>query len=665
MEFIREGGALICRRQGETLQLEPWGRNALRVRARMGRRVAEENWALTERPEPAEAEIRINGTESAVIRCGSLRAEVNGAGVLSFFRGDKLLLREYYRNYEGTISRESRCLKLVSREWKGVPGGSEHSLRLRFESTEGEKLFGMGQYQQPCLDLKGCLLELCQRNSQISVPFLLSSLGYGLLWNVPAVGQVFFGRNRMEWTFPALAQMDYWITAGNEPREILESYTAVTGRAPEFPESLMGLWQCRLRYRTQQEVLDVARRYRAEGIPIDMIIIDYFHWTVQGDWRFDPVYWPDPKAMIRELHDMGVRVMVSVWPSVDRRSRNFAPMLERGLLMRTERGAAQTYDYQGDCVQVDVFEPEAREYLWEECRKGYLELGADGFWLDNIEPDLGVYDFDHYRYAAGPALTCSNIYPQLFSRVFHEHMPPGAVALARCCWAGSQKYGNVIWSGDVPSTFEALRDQLTAGLNMGLAGIPWWTTDVGGFMTENEEDPAFRQLLVRWFQFAVYSPVLRMHGDRGPHDVPPLDDRERGGGYLPTGRPNELWSFGEEVYAILRRWHARRAALKHYLRSLFREASETGMPLLRAMFLEFSGDPRCWELSDQYMFGSRYLAAPVLEPDCFRRSVYLPAGRWRLLATGETFSGGREVEADAPLEEMPVFERLDAPPGSP
>ena len=363
-------------------------------------------------------------------------------------------------------------------------------------------------------------------------------------------------------------------------------------------------------------------------------------------------------AMIRELHDMGVRVMVSVWPTVDRRSENFAPMWERGLLMRTERGAAQTYDYQGDCVQLDLFRKETRDFLWEVCERNYKSLGVDGFWLDNAEPDLGVYDFDHYRYAKGSALRCTALYPQLFSRAFYEHMGPGSVNLIRSCWAGSQKYGNVVWSGDVPSTFEAFRDQLTAGLNMGLAGIPWWTTDIGGFMTDDVKDPAFRELLIRWFQFAVFSPVLRLHGDRGPHDIPPLDERDWGGGYLPTGQPNELWSFGEEVYAILRKWLKLRWELKPYLKELYAEASRTGAPLMRPMFWEFPEDAQCWETEDQYMFGSRYLVAPVLEAGAVSRRVYLPAGRWRLLSTGEIFDGGRTRTLPAPLEEMPVLEFL-------
>ena len=673
MLFTEKDGALICRRSGETLRLEAWGQDSLRVRATMLPVLQPEDWALTE-PVSGRAQVRVYepGTwdgdpalgkgQIARITNGRVSCAVNDKGVLSFYRDGRLFLREYYRSYDGTISRESRCLKVVNREWKGCIGGDQFSLNLKFESNNGEKLFGMGQYQQEYLDLKGTVLELAQRNSQISVPFLVSSLGYGMLWNNPAVGRVTFGKNYTEWIARATRQMDYWITVADAPKQLLANYTAVTGHAPMFPESLMGLWQCKLRYRTQDEVLTVARQYQKEGIRIDQIVIDFFHWTVQGDWKFDRTYWPDPKAMVDELHSMGIKVIVSIWPSVDRKSENFEPMMEQGLLIRTERGAAQTYDYQGDCVEIDPFNPATREYVWNVCKKNYYDLGIDAFWLDNSEPDYGVYDFENYRYAAGPALTCSCMYPQLYSRVFFDHMPTAqkgeVVNLLRCGWAGSQKYGNVIWSGDVPSTFEGFRDQLQCGLNMGLAGIPWWTTDIGGFMTDDVNDPDFRQLLIRWYQFAVYSAVLRMHGDRGPYDIPPLDDRDWGGGYLHTGQPNELWSYGEENYAIMRHYYGIRIAMHDYIASLYREASENGSPLIRTMFYEFPQDAKCWELQDQYMFGSRYLVAPILHLNQFEREVYLPEGQWKLTSDGTVYEGGQTVKVAAPIEYTPVFEKL-------
>ena len=674
MKFRTESNTLIAERGGETLKIEAWGKNSLRVRATMYDGWTGKEWALTEDPTETDADITIgqetipngDGTFSEVpcasIRNGRICATVNFAGVISFFRDGRLILREYYRCYGGTISESSRCLKLVNREWKGIIGGSEFSLTVRFDANDGEKIYGMGQYQQPGLDLKGDMLELAQRNSQISIPFMVSSLGYGMLWNNPAVGTVTFANNRTEWVARSTKQMDYWITAGEDPKEIMVNYTAVTGHAPMFPEDRMGLWQCKLRYRTQEEVLAVARRYREEGIRIDVIVIDFFHWTLQGDWKFDRKYWPDPKAMVDELHDMGIKVIVSVWPSVDRKSENFGPMTEQGLLIRTERGAAQTYDYQGDCVEIDPFNPATREYVWNVCKKNYYDLGIDAFWLDNSEPDYGVYDFDNYRYHAGPALSCSNIYPQLYSRTFFDPMSrlgkETPVNLLRCGWAGSQKYGNVIWSGDVPSTFASLREQLAAGLNIGLAGIPWWTTDIGGFMTDDVNDPDFRQLLIRWYQFAVYSAVLRMHGDRGLYNIPPLDDRDWGGGYLHTGQPNELWSYGEENYRIMKKYYDVRISMHDYIKELYREAHENGSPLIRTMFYEFPEDPHCWELQDQYMFGGKYLVAPILYLNEYERDVYLPAGVWQNVNNGEIMNGERTVRVKAPLDEIPVFIRI-------
>ncbi len=674
MQFGNENGVLTARHRGEMLRIEAWGKDSLRVRATQLPAFTDRDWALTEEAGTWQAEVVIGWEECrredgekdrkvfASITNGRIKAVVNAGGVITFYRDGKKFLQEYFRNYDGTLCRQSRCLKIVNREWKAVIGGSEYSLNVKFESNDGEKLFGMGQYQQSYMDLKGCVLELAQRNSQISVPFLVSSLGYGMLWNNPAVGQVMFGKNYTEWTARCTRQMDYWLTVADAPKQILENYTAVTGRAPHFPEDRMGLWQCKLRYRTQEEVLSIARKYQEEGIRIDQIVIDFFHWTVQGDWKFDKKYWPDPKAMVDELHSMGIKVIVSVWPSVDRRSENFQPMLDRGLLMRTERGELQTYDFQGDCVEIDVFNPETREYVWEVCKKNYYDLGIDAFWLDNSEPDLGVYDFDHYRYMEGPAMSCSNMYPQLYSRVFYDNMKAlgeeYVVNLLRCAWAGSQKYGNVVWSGDVPSTFEAFFDQVQAGLNMGLAGIPWWTTDIGGFMTDDVEDPDFHQLLIRWYEFAVYSAVLRMHGDRGPHNIPRLDERDWGGGYLFTGHDNELWSYGEENYRIMKKYYDIRISMHNYIRDLYEEASRNGSPLIRTMFYEFPEDEICWELQDQYMFGDRYLVAPIFHLNEFEREVYLPAGRWKDTRDGKEYQGGGRIRAAAPIDSIPVFERM-------
>ena len=673
MQATTEHGIFLGRHNGELLRIEAWGPDALRVRATRYPELTGHDWALTETPAPGEATIELRaGTpcvtsdtfgevESWWIENGRIACEVNPYGVLSFYRDGELLFREHYRNYVGTVSRESRCLKFTGRAYKPWTGG-DFRITTTFEARSGEKIFGMGQYQQAQVNLKGCVLDLEQRNSQVSVPFMVSNLGYGMLWNNPAVGRVTFGENITEWVAECTKELDYWLCVGDAPADILRTYTACTGRAPAFPDDLLGLWQCKLRYRTQDEVLQVARDCVARKVPIDVIVIDFFHWTRQGDWAFDPVYWPDPAAMCEELHALGIKVCVSVWPSVDKKSVHFGEMWERGLLIRTERGAIQTYEYQGDCLEIDVTNPEARAYLWDVLRTNYADFGIDMFWLDNGEPDYGVYDFDNYRYWLGPALSCSNLYPQLYSRALYDaQLADGwvkPVNLLRSAWAGSAKYGNVVWSGDVPSTFEALRDQVGCGINMGLAGIPWWTTDVGGFMTDDVRDPAFVELLLRWFEFATYTAVLRLHGDRGPFDIPALDEREFGGGYLHTGQDNEVWSYGAEAEVVMRKYLGIRAELRDYLAGLYEQASEDGSPLLRALFYEFPGDALAWEIYDEFLLGPRYLVAPVLELGAREREVYLPAGTWRDTRDGAEYAGPCAIMAEAPLDSIPVYERI-------
>ena len=652
--FEIKANTLQFSRNGETVVIYAQGQDALRVRATMNCAFDDRDWALEGAP-VGEAEIRLEG-DGAVITNGAISARVDRLGKIRFYKSGVQILEEYYRCYEYDMP-HTPSLRIVAREYKPIRGG-DYECTLRFEAQK-EKLYGMGQYQQDCLDLKGCTLELAQRNSQASVPFLLSSLGYGFLFNQPAVGRATFAKNVTEWHVESVRQLDYWITVGS-PKEILANYTALAGRAPEFPENALGLWQCKLRYRTQEEVLSVAREYHRRGIPLDVIVIDFFHWTRQGEWKFDPVYWPDPAAMVRELKSYGIRCMISVWPTVDKKSENFAEMREKGLLIRPERGS-QCFDFLGDSYLYDATNPAAQAYLWDKCRRNYFEDGIDMFWLDEAEPEYTAYDFDNYRYYLGTDLQVGNVYPVMHAKAFWDGQTAAGQKdicnLIRCVWAGSQKYGVVLWSGDIIGNFETLRDQFAAGLNVSLAGIPWWTTDIGGFFVDVTA-PGHKELLVRWFEWATFCPVLRLHGDKSPCESAPLDDRDWGGGFCHTGRDNELWSYGEDVYEILKHYVGVREQLKPYLKQVMREASENGSPVMRAMFYEFPDDPACWETDEQYMFGSRYLVAPVLYAGMTEREVYLPAGEWKNMATGEVLAGGQKVTVAAPLEVIPVFERV-------
>ena len=654
-----EKNRIVFHYDAEELWVEPWGENSLRVRATKNSEMPDRNWALKEL---ADTGAVLRETEDgAEIINGKIRAAVSRAGKIFIYnQKNEVLLEEYWRNRRNVLDPKCSAIEVEAREFKPNIGGDYH-LTMRFESQDPEeKIYGMGQYQQPYLNLKGADLELAHRNSQASVPFMISSRGYGLLWNNPSIGRAVFGRNIMSFEAYATKGLDYWVTAGDTPAEIEEAYASVTGTVPMMPEYGLGFWQCKLRYQTQEELLEVAREYKRRNLPIDLIVIDYFHWPKQGEWKFDPVYWPDPEGMIRELKEMGIELMVSIWPTVDRESENYEEMLEKGYLIRTERGYRTGLDFQGATVHYDATNPRARDYLWSKIKKNYYEKGIRVFWLDEAEPEYTAYDFDNYRYYLGTDLEIGNIYPVEYARNFYEGMEKegqkNIVNLLRCAWAGSQKYGALVWSGDIASSFGSMRNQLAAGLNMGLAGIPWWTTDIGGFHGGNPDDPDFRELFVRWFQWGTFCPVMRLHGDREPRQ-PQVGTT--GGASCRSGAANEVWSYGEEVYEICKKYLKMRELMRDYTRDLMREAHEKGTPVMRTLFYEFPEDKEAWNVEDEYLYGSQVLVAPVLEAKARERKIYLPGENtlWQDSETGEEFYGGSWINRSVTLDSMPVFIR--------
>lgn len=658
MRFSIKDNILVYHYDAETIWLQPWGPNSLRVRATKNAEMTADDWALAIPQESTTPDITL-GEDAASITNGAITATISKYGKLRFIREDgTILLDEYLRNRKDKHADYCSALDIDAREFQPNIGGDYH-LRMHFVSEPEERIYGMGQYQQPYLNLKGTDLELAQRNSQATVPFMISSLGYGFLWNNPAVGRVVFGKNITTWEAYATKQLDYWITAGDTPAQIEEAYAGVAGTVPMMPDYAMGFWQCKLRYQTQDELLNIAREYKRRGLPIDVIVIDYFHWPLQGDWRFDPEYWPDPDAMIKELQEMGIELMVSIWPTVDYRSENYAEMLEKGYLVRTERGFRIVMDFQGNTIHYDATNPEAREYVWQKAKKNYYDKGIRVFWLDEAEPEYTIYDFDNYRYYLGPNLQIGNIYPEMYAQTFYEGMTAegqeNVINLLRCAWAGSQKYGALVWSGDIHSSFASLRNQLAAGLNMGIAGIPWWTTDIGGFHGGNPDDPAFQELLVRWFEFGAFCPVMRLHGEREPLKEPM---GKEGGAACVSGADNEIWSFGEENYPILKSYLELRQHMKPYITELMQAAHEKGSPVMRPLFYDASEDPKAWEVEDEFMFGPDVLVAPILYADARERAVYLPTGStWTNHWTGESVQGGQTVTVPAPMSQIPVFTR--------
>ena len=646
--FRQQDGALIWEYKNEILLVEPWGKDSARVRITRNAVIRDDlPGGLLPRIRTF-MNIEINDSV-AVLRNGLLQVEVSSQGALRFINTQTGM--EVLRDQQPEVE----FIGPAAREFKPV-GGDLYHIEAWFAPNDDERLYGLGQLQHGHLNQKGCVIDLMQRNSKVAIPFMLSNQGYGFLWHHPGVGRVELGVNGTRWVAEAARQIDLWITVGNTPADVLSNYADATGHAPLLPEWAAGFWQCKLRYKTQDEILKVAHEHKKRGLPMDVIVVDYFHWTMQGDWKFDPSCWPDPGAMVRELNDLGIKVMVSIWPTVNAMSENYAEMDARGYLVRSERGVDPQRFFVDNVPEgrvylhfYDATHPGARRFLWDLCRENYYKYGVKVWWLDACEPEINPVDPDNLRYYAGSGMEVTNIYPLMNQQTFYEGMrsegEDDIITLCRSAWVGSQRYGAALWSGDIASTFEALQWQVRAGLNAGLTGIPWWTTDIGGFHGGDPTTPYFRELIVRWFQYGVFCPLFRLHGNR----LPFVDD---------TGADNEVWTFGEPTYQIIKEVLFLRERLRPYIMEQMQLAHEKGIPPMRPLFFDFPGDTQSWWVEDQFMFGPDILVAPVLHQGVTQREVYLPAeSSWTDAWTGDSLNGGQTFIAEAPLERIPVFLR--------
>ena len=651
MTFRQQDHALIWEMAQEKIKIEPWGPEAFRVRGTLNGQIGADDPLSALLPLVApEPQINI-GAAQASIQNGNLTAQITSHGTVRFVNNQtgKEIIAETWQKFPQP-----------ERRFKDM-GGDHFRVQLKFKAYDREKFYGLGQHKHGKLDQKGCVIDLLQLNSKVSIPFVLSNRGYGFFWNNPAVGRVELGENHTRWIAESTRKLDYWITLGDTPAEITERYADVTGHTPELPEWAAGFWQCKLRYQSQDEILSVARSYKERGLPLSVIVIDYFHWTLQGEWRFEPKDWPDPTGMVRELEEMGIKVMISVWPTVNGVSENYAEMRERGMLIETNRGFPAHWNLTDSNAPglptpvyfYDATNPEAREYFWKQIEKGYHQHGIKVFWLDACEPEMYPTDPENLRYHLGNGLAVTNIYPRMQAQAFFEGLQSAGedeiITLCRSAWAGSQKYGAAVWSGDIASTFVELQAQVRAGLNIGLSGIPWWTTDIGGFHGGDPQSPYFQELIVRWFQFGVFCPLFRLHGNRLPADL----DK-----YWLSGGPNEVWSFGDTAYEIITQILQLRERLRPYIIEQMNAAHEKGTPPMRPLFYDFPVDETAWTIEDQFMFGPDLLVAPILFEGATGRQVYVPAGNsWRSPWSGESFEGGQWLSVEAPLDRIPLFLR--------
>ncbi len=526
----------------------------------------------------------------------------------------------------------------IPRTYEPVELNGDHTYRVtdRFSPSATEALYGLGQHQSGMFNYRGATVELGQNNTDVAIPLLISSKGYGLMWNTAAL-TYFDNRFPLEMKLTSIAgkSIDYYFLYGPEIDAILHEYRTMTGHAPLLPKWAYGFFQSKDRYVSLDEIRNIAQRYRQEHIPLDAMVQDWFWWKTEGDPIFNSNY-HDVAQDLDALHKEHVHAMISVWGLLDPASETYKILDQKHEMV----SGAHVYD---------ATNPEARDIYWERLPGKLLQEGWDAFWLDSAEPEeywphMGDAILSSRQLAIGNGAEFTNIFPLVHTLGVQDHWraqnsSKRVFLLTRSAFLGQQRVGATVWSGDVYGTYWGLSHQIPAGLNFALSGFPYWTTDIGGYWPPHDDpiaDPAFQELYARWFEYGTFCPIFRTHGHR-PH--------------------NELWSF-DKVEPILVGYDKLRYRLMPYIYSLAWKVTSDDYTIQRPLVMDWRGDPNTWNLGDQFMFGPAILVNPVLKADATKRSVYLPAAAaWYDFWTGKSLTGGHEIEADAPLDRIPLFVR--------
>ena len=519
---------------------------------------------------------------------------------------------------------------------------------LRYALSADDHFYGMGQPDQLVdhldFDHRGHVRDVWNHHSPPATtifPWLLSLRGYGLLVDNPSRAEWDLGHSDPA-SFSYRARgggLQYYIFFGPELQRVMHAYFELTGFPPLPPRWIFGLLQSRYGYRNRRELEAVAETFRAKSLPCDALILDVFWFKEMGDLAFDPIDWPDAREMISLLKQNGFRTMVIEEPYLTLKSRNYPEAFSRGYLARHYDGTAYTFDFwPGECALVDFSNPSAREW-WSQKHRPLIESGIDGWWADLNEPAKHFQDMAHH---GGSAASVHNSIALFMQQAIHDAHQRYAserrlFILSRSAFPGSQRYGVALWSGDVDMTFVSLRKQVAVGLNVGLAGIPLWGTDIGGFGFGGK---CSAELYTRWFEFGAFCPLCRPHGDQT--------------------ELREPWQFGLEIEAICRRYLQLRYRLLPYIYSAAREACTSGIPIMRPLVLEYPQDLHVHNLTDEYLFGRDILVAPILDEGAAERTVYLPDGVWIDFWTDECCFGPRFLTVRADLDTIPLFIRQGA-----
>jgi alpha-D-xyloside xylohydrolase len=469
--------------------------------------------------------------------------------------------------------------------------------------------------------------------------------------------------------------LDYYFVAGRDMDEVIAGYRTLTGDAPMMPRWAYGFWQSRQRYNTQDELLTVLREYRRRDLPIDNIVQDWFYWP-EDSWGcqcFDPARFPDPQAMVDEVHDLNGRIMISVWPKFYPTTDNYQELDQIGGIYRRQveprpdepndpnyiRGMYRDWVGPGYAnAFYDPYDPAAREIYWRQIREGLADTGFDAWWLDSDEPDFHSNLSIEERArrmgptAMRPGAAFFNSYPLVhvdgvYDNLVEYRPDTRPFILTRSGFGGIQRAGAALWSGDVVARWDDLRDQISAGVNISMSGVPNWTHDIGGFAVEDRytnQDPEhleeWRELNLRWFQFGAFSPLFRSHGE------------------FPLREIFEIAPEGTPTYESMAFYDRLRYRLMPYIYTLAGDTHHRDGTIMRGLVMDFPEDRRTWDIDDQYLFGPAFLVAPVTEFRARSREVYLPQGTlWYDFYTGRAIEGGQAIAAEAPYERMPLFVR--------
>ena len=518
-----------------------------------------------------------------------------------------------------------------------------HAERFTAMWDSQEAFYGLGQHQAGVFNYRGESVDISQDNTNISVPLLLSSNGYGIFWNNGSRSRF---NNRFVHALYISSEVadsiDYYFLFGPDFDKIIADYRELTGEAPLFGKWAYGYWQCKNRYDSQHELEEIAAKYRDLHIPLDNIVQDWFWWNIMGQPVFNKNY-PDPKGMIETLHKDHVHLMVSVWPYFRPGSPLYDDMDKRGYFIAKTKVSG--FHPAGQALY-DPFNPEARKYYWKLMDDALFKIGVDAWWLDTTEPETEGMETNLLvtnKTALGNGARYANEFPLLTTTAVYQGQRAASdqkrvFILSRSGFAGIQRNAATVWSGDVDPNWETFRRQIPAGLNLSLSGIPYWTTDIGGFVSANPDDPRYRELYIRWFQFGAFCPIFRAHGTR-------------------TTNQNEIWSYGPDAEKILTEYDRLRYRLMPYIYSTAWQVTNQGHPFMRPLVFEFRDDTRAQNIGDQFLFGPAILVNPVTEPGATLRHLYLPKSLWYDFWTGSTIQGGHAIDAPVAIDRIPLYVR--------